>query len=288
MTTSLPALLELFDLTEVGPDHFVGRSPHTSLIRVFGGQVAGQALAAAARTVGEGRLPHSLHAYFLRPGIVGRPIEFRVDRLRAGRAFDTRRVSATQDGRTIFEMSASFHVPEDGPQHQWPSPVAPPPDTLPTIEETIASDPELWPEFYLEWGSVDIRHVQAAESGAAESADDTTGSRQVWFKTSEPLPDDPILHSCLLACFTDLTLLSVALVPHGVPPRHDGYQMASLDHCVWFHRTPRVDDWMLYDQVSPSAGRGRGLAQGNVFAADGTLIATVVQEGLLRPVPADH
>ncbi|WP_174183763.1 acyl-CoA thioesterase [Nocardia barduliensis] len=288
MTTSLPALLELFDLTEVGPNHFVGRSPDTSMIRVFGGQVAGQALAAAARTVGEGRLPHSLHAYFLRPGIVGRPIEFRVDRLRAGRAFDTRRVSAIQDGRTIFEMSASFHVPEDGPQHQWPSPVAPPPHTLPTMEETIASDPEGWPEFYLEWGSVDIRHVQAAESDAAETVDETTGSRQVWFKTSAPLPDDPILHACLLACFTDLTLLSVVLMPHGVLPRHDGYQMASLDHCVWFHRTPRVDDWMLYDQVSPSAGKGRGLAQGRVFAADGALIATVVQEGLVRPLPADH
>ncbi|MCX4095736.1 acyl-CoA thioesterase [Nocardia sp. alder85J] len=277
MTTTLSTLLELFDLQEIAPDRFLGGSPQTSLVRVFGGQVAGQALIAAARTVEDSRVPHSMHAYFLRPGKVGRPIEFQVDRIRSGRSFDTRKIVAEQDGRVIFDASVSFHVPEIGPDHQMPFPDVPAPETLPTITQTIEAEPDAWPEFYYEWGSVDIRYVPGV-SGVRDG-------RRVWFKTTEAVPADSVLHAGLLACFTDLTLLSVALAPHGVPPRHDGFQLASLDHCVWFHRPVRVDEWMLYDQFSPTAALGRGIAQGHVFATDGTLVATVLQEGLLRPVP---
>ncbi|MFI7530291.1 acyl-CoA thioesterase [Nocardia salmonicida] len=277
MTTTLPALLDLFELREIAPDRFVGGSPRTSLVRVFGGQVAGQALAAAARTVAAGRLPHSMHAYFLRPGEVGRPIEFQVDRIRNGRTFDTRRIIAEQDGRVIFEASASFHVAEAGPDHQVPFPQVPGPETLPTMPETIAMNPAEWPEFYLEWGSVDIRHIPDEPGGR--------NGRRVWFRTTEPVPGDPVLQAALLACFTDLTLLSVALQPHGVPPNHDGFQLASLDHCVWFHRPFRVDEWLLYDKISPNAAMGLGIAQGRVFTADGALVATVLQEGMLRPDP---
>jgi acyl-CoA thioesterase-2 len=268
------SLLDLLDLEQIEDGLFRGASPDTDVQRVFGGQVLGQALAAANRTVEDGRLVHSLHAYFLLPGDPAAPIVYEVDRSRTGRSFSTRRVVARQHGRNIFVMSASFQVPEEGLDHADPRPQAPDPDTLPAIPETNSGDgdgDELWNVLYRRWTAFDIRRVP----------DTPPGRRQVWLRTSEPLPDDPTLHTAVLAYVSDLTLLSTTLIRHHLTPNKE-VQIASLDHAIWFHRPARLDEWLLYDQDSPSASGARGLATGRIFTRSGTLVATVVQEGLLR------
>jgi acyl-CoA thioesterase-2 len=272
VSRSLAGLVELLDLEPLEVNLFRGSSPETSMQRVFGGQVAGQALMAAQRTVEDSRPAHSLHAFFLRPGDPTTPIIYQVERARDGRSFSTRRVVGIQHGRPIFTMSASFQAVEPGLDHQDPMPEAPDPESLPTIEDRLRASDVPWPQFWREFSSLDVRHVTRANSHT-----------QVWLRTAAPLPDDPLLHVCVLAYASDLTLLHSSLAPHGysgTPP----IQMASLDHAMWFHRPFRADSWLLYDQHSPSASGARGLATGRLFSQGGALIASVVQEGLIRPM----
>jgi acyl-CoA thioesterase-2 len=267
------SLMDLLDLERIEDDLFRGASPDTDVQRVFGGQVLGQALTAATATVEADRSVHSLHAYFLLPGDPAAPIVYEVDRSRTGRSFSTRRVVARQHGRNIFVMSASYQVPETGLDHADARPEAPDPESLPAIPREPAEDGEdaLWNILYRRWTAFDIRRVPA------------TGPerRQVWLRTSAPLPDDPHLHTAVLAYVSDLTLLSTTLIRHRLLP-HKEVQIASLDHAIWFHRPARADEWLLYDQTSPSASGARGLAMGRLFTRDGVLVASVVQEGLLR------
>jgi acyl-CoA thioesterase-2 len=274
MTTSVENLLDLLDVRRAGDLTFSGSLSGSTRPRVFGGQVIGQALAAAGRTVGRQRRPHSLHANFLRAGSSDTAIRYQVSTLREGRSFSTREVRACQGKDLIFTMTASFHAAEAGPEHQVAAPSAPPPETL----TRNAERPEDWPDIYREWGSIDLRRVPDVAHESFRS--------QSWMRATSPLPDDPLLHACVVACISDLTLLSVTLVPHAIPPRHEGYQVASLDHSVWFHRNCRVDDWLLYDTATPSMSDAVGLAQGRIFTADGVLVASVAQEGLVRAVSA--
>ena len=286
VSRSLAGLIELLDLEALEVNLFRGSSPETSMQRVFGGQVAGQALMAAGRTVEETRPVHSLHAFFLRPGDPTTPIVYQVERARDGRSFSTRRVVAIQHGRAIFTMSASFQVAESGLDHQDPMPAAPDPESLPTIEERLQASDVPWPQFWREFSSLDVRHVlrtpaDTLNDPAAES--EAPHRTQVWLRTVASLPDDPLLHVCVLAYASDLTLLYSSLAPHhltGTP----SVQMASLDHAMWFHRPFRADGWLLYDQHSPSASGARGLATGRLFTQAGALTASVVQEGLIRPI----
>lgn len=270
------SLMDLLDLEQIEDDLFRGASPDTDVQRVFGGQVLGQALTAATATVEADRNVHSLHAYFLLPGDPAAPIVYEVDRSRTGRSFSTRRVVARQHGRNIFVMSASYQIPETGLDHADARPEAPGPETLPAIPHEPADDGEdaLWNILYRRWTAFDIRRVP----------DTGPERRQVWLRTSAPLPDDPHLHTAVLAYVSDLTLLSTTLIRHKLLP-HKEVQIASLDHAIWFHRPARADEWLLYDQSSPSASGARGLAMGRLFTREGTLVATVVQEGLLRVNP---
>jgi len=279
MTPEVDALVQMLDLEPLEVDLFRGQSPPTSLQRVFGGQVAAQALAAAGRTVVPERGVHSLHAYFLRPGDPARPILYDVERLREGRSFSTRRVLARQHGRPIFVMSASFQVSEPGLDHQDPLPDVPDPEGLPTMAELMAQgEPTRLERWWTEWAAFDLRV-------ADPEPQDPAAVSQIWLRTAQPLPDDPLLHSCVLTYVSDLTLLTVALGPHGRQVGEAGLQVASLDHAMWFHRPFRADGWLLYDQRSPSASGARGLATGRVFTREGTLAASVVQEGLIREHP---
>jgi acyl-CoA thioesterase-2 len=272
----LEELVALLDLEPLEVNLFRGVSWKDDRPRVFGGQVAGQALVAAGRTV-EGRGVHSLHAYFLRPGDPSVPIVYEVDRIRDGKSFTTRRVVAIQHGEAIFNLQASFHVDEPGLDHQVPMPEAPPPDTLPRADEMEPPAPgRLWTR-----QPVDIRYVDGPPWGRAQSA---TARQLVWFRADGKLPDDPVLHTCIVAYASDYTLLGAALVPHGRSYFQDDVMMASLDHAMWFHRPFRADEWLLYSQTSPSASGGRGLAYGGIFRQDGALAVSVVQEGLIRPV----
>jgi acyl-CoA thioesterase-2 len=274
MTATVDDLLGLLDVQAAGDGLFFGSASGSARSRVFGGQVIGQALAAAGQTVDRQRRPHSLHAYFLRPGSSSASLCYEAITLREGRSFSTREVRARQGSDLIFTMTASFHVGEPGLDHQVAPPLAPPPEIL----EPNSDRPEDWPDIYREWGSLDIRRVPDVAGRSFRS--------QSWMRATGALPDDPLVHACVLACISDLTLLSVALVPHAIPPRHEGYLVASLDHSVWFHRDCRVDDWLLYDQSTPSMSDAVGLAQGRILTSDGILVASVAQEGLIRAVSA--
>jgi acyl-CoA thioesterase II len=282
---SLQELLDLLDLETIEDNLFRGRQPETRLQRVFGGQVAGQALVAASRTMEPDRLVNSLHAYFLRPGDTGVPIVYDVERTRDGRSFSTRRVVARQHGRTIFYLSASFHVPEPGFDHQDAAPAVPPPERCPTLGEVLEKvsgrPSDTWAE---EWAALDVRYAGDSRRGGAPADPEHPARASVWFKAAGALPGDQVLHSCVLTYASDLTLLGVTLVPHDTYIGARDVQTASLDHAIWFHRPFRVDEWLLYDQVAPSASDSRGLATGRVFTLDGRLVASVVQEGLIRRV----
>jgi acyl-CoA thioesterase-2 len=277
--TAVEDLIDLLDLEVIEVNIFRGAQPREEnplLQRVFGGQVAGQALVAAARTVDPERQVHSLHAYFLRPGDMKIPILYEVDHIRDGRSFTTRRVVAIQHGRAIFNLQASFMVQEDGYEHQAAMPDVPPPDELPTMEERLR-------QHGLEWAihprPIDVRSV---EEPVFLNHDTGRTTQHVWFKAAGRLPDDPILHTCVVTYASDMTLLDTSLLPHGKTFGDTGLQMASLDHAMWFHRPFRADEWLLYAQETPSASGGRGLAQGSIFTQEGKLAVTVVQEGLIR------
>ncbi len=279
MQTALDNVVALLDLEAIEVNIFRGRSPDDDRQRIFGGQVAGQALVAAARTVEHGSV-HSLHAYFLRAGDPRAPVLYDVDRIRDGRSFTTRRVVAIQHGRAIFQLAASFHVAEDGYQHLEPMPEVPAPETLESRAERLrAANPDRdHPDRMM---ALDIRYVTTSPLDRRGPLPPT---QRVWMRANGTLGDDPVLHTCLLTYASDLTLLDTTLAPHGTSAAHPGIMMASLDHAMWFHGPFRADEWLLYDQHTPAASGARGLATGRVFTRDGRLVASVVQEGLIRPV----
>ncbi len=275
---ALDGLVGLLDLEQLEVNLFRGVSPPHSLPRVFGGQVAGQALVAAGRTVPDDREVHSLQAYFIRPGDPRIPIVYEAERVRDGRSFTTRRVLAIQRGEPIFSLSASFQLPQVGLEHSQPGPVdVPAPETLPDLASRIASGDIGW----LGNGPrpLDMRFV----TEPAWSVDRTTASEaptQVWMRADGILPDDRLLHVCMLTYASDITLLGSVLTRHDRPS--EPVQMASLDHAMWFHRPFRADEWLLYTCYSPTASGSRGLATGRFTKIDGTLVVTTVQEGLVR------
>jgi acyl-CoA thioesterase-2 len=279
-------LLETLDLEQLGEDSFRGQSPQVGPQRVYGGQVAGQALVAAGRTVEPSRFVHSLHGYFVRPGDPSVPIVYQVENIRDGRSFSVRRSVALQYDKPIFFMSASFQRAEDGLDHQAPAPLdIPLPDDVPTMTERLARYPErlgIWAQIPR---PIDVRYV--GEPGWVRPGDRPTEMHpRVWMRIDGKLPDDPLLHACALTYASDLTLLDTVLAVHGEVWGPGGVVGASLDHALWFHRPFRADEWFLYDCWSPSASGGRGLATGRMFTVDGRQIASAVQEGLLRRVGA--
>jgi len=278
---SLADVLALLDLEKVEEDIFRGLSPAGRVQRVFGGQVAGQALVAATRTAPPSRICHSLHAYFLRPGDPRVPILYEVDRSRDGRSFSVRRVVAIQQGKQIFILAASFQTPEQGFEHQSAMPEVPPPEALEDETEALRKNSSQIPEMLREW----LTRARPFETRPVIL--DLPGDRpprppynNIWFRAAGPVPGP--LTRPLLAYASDASLLSTSLLPHG-KSIFSSVQVASLDHAMWFHRPFRFDDWMLYAQDSPSASGARGFNRGAIFLRDGTLVASVAQEGLIRP-----
>ncbi len=282
----LDRLVHLLDLEQIEDNIFRGTQPNEALLRVFGGQVAGQALVAAGRTVPPDRPVHSLHAYFLRPGDPSIPIVYEVDRIRDGKGFTTRRVVAIQHGRAIFNLAASFQAPEAGPSHQQSMPDVPDPESLPTQAERLKAYSEELGGWYARRRAIDIRYVgdppRVMRDKVAAGEAEGTHRSSVWMRADGTLPDDPLLHVCAVTFASDMTLLDSTLMRHGLAYGKDPIMLASLDHAMWFHRPFRADEWFLYDQSSPATGGGRGLAQGSIYTRDGDLVASVMQEGLIR------
>ena len=285
MSSAIQDVLALLDLEPLEVNLFRGRSPQSRWQRVFGGQVIGQALVAACRTVDDVamRPPHSLHAYFLLGGDPKVPIIYEVDRIRDGKSFTTRRVNAIQHGRAIFSMSVSFHVAEDGLMHQLEMPEVPKPDELPSEAEIkdriLPRMPDPVRRYYQSERPIELRPV---EYGRYLGEKVEGGRYHMWIRATGRLPDEPAIHQCVLAYASDMTLLDAALIPHGRTVFNEDIMAASLDHSLWFHRPFRADEWLLYAQDSPNLGGARGFSRGSIFASDGTLVASVAQEGLLR------
>jgi len=283
--SALDDLLRLLDLEPLEANLFRGQSRDLGGKAVFGGQVIGQALVAATRTV-EGRWPHSLHAYFLRPGDMARPIVYEVDRVRDGKSFSARRVQAIQGGEVLLSMICSFQVPESGFEHQAPMPEVPPPESLrpqrELVKEWLAAVPQVPSrirEAFERRIAVEFRPVEPRNPLLPV----VDAPRQFyWVRANGPLPDAPLLHACVLAYASDFSLLSTALRPHGVSWLTPGLAVASIDHAIWFHRPFRIDDWLLYAMDSPTAQGGRGLSRGQFFDRAGRLVVSVTQENLMR------
>ncbi|MFC7054067.1 acyl-CoA thioesterase II [Hansschlegelia quercus] len=280
--SAVAELLKILDLEQLDVNLFRGRSPQTGWQRVFGGQVVGQALVAATRTV-EGRSPHSLHGYFMLPGDPSTPIIYEVECIRDGRSFVTRRVVATQHGQAIFSMSASFQTEEEGFSHQIDMPDIPRPTELPSEEAFKNRLPADMPQAirnYLERERpIELRPVDLSRYVDSRPR---PPMQSVWIRATERLPDDPAAHQSVLAYASDMTLLDTALVAHGSSVFSADIQGASLDHALWLHRPFRADDWLLYTQDSPFAGGGRGFSRGRIYTEAGELVASVAQEGLIR------
>ncbi|MEA2876176.1 MAG: acyl-CoA thioesterase [Hyphomicrobiales bacterium] len=282
MSAAVQTMLDVLNIEQLEVNLFRGRSPQDRWQRVFGGQVIGQALVAASRTV-EGRQPHSLHAYFLIGGDPKVPIIYEVDRIRDGKSFTTRRVVAIQHGQAIFTLMVSFHNDEDGLTHQAPMPDVPPPEKLTSEAEIkakfLATMPEAVQRYYKSERPIELRPV---EYGRYLGKKIESGKFNVWIKATGKLPDDPAIHQCVLAYASDMSLLDTALVPHGRSLFEKEFMGASLDHALWFHRPFRADDWLLYAQETPTMIGSRGFARGLIFRRDGALVASVAQEGLVR------
>ena len=285
MPKALDELIALLDLEPIEVNLFRGVSPQEGWQRVFGGQVCAQALVAARRTV-EGRLAHSFHAYFLRPGDPAVPILYDVDRIRDGQSFTTRRVVAIQHGKAIFNMQVSFQVEEPGLEHQLPMPDVPAPETLATELERRRAIADRLPEpmrsSFVRERAIEVRPVAPNDEFDPVVREP---AHNVWFRAVGTLPDDPALHQCVLAYASDLTLLDTSMLPHAISWWSEKLQTASIDHAMWFHRPFRADEWLLYAQDSPSASGARGFNRGSVFTRDGRLVASVAQEGLIRRRP---
>ena len=282
MDKSLEDLITLLELEPLEENIFRGQSRDIGTPQVFGGQVLGQALAAAARTV-TGRSVHSMHAYFLQRGDVNAPIVYEVDRARDGGTFSSRRVTAIQHGAQIFNLAASFQVPEEGLEHQATMPDVPGPASLEDIVEIAKRRagelPARIQRFLNYRRPFIVKPVQPGQFLAPEKLEPV---KHVWMKAVDRLPDDELIHHALFAYISDYELIGTATLPHGLHASRGGLQMASLDHAMWFHRALRVDEWLLFDLESPNASGGRGLARGHVFREDGTLVASLAQEGLIR------
>jgi acyl-CoA thioesterase-2 len=288
MPASAEELVELLDIESLDVDLFRGRQPETDRQRVFGGQVAAQALIAGIRTTDggpDGLHVHSLHSYFLRPGDTAVPIIYDVDRLRDGRSFATRRIVARQHGHPIYFMTANFQRTEAGFEHQDAMPDVSGPEAGLRFSEIARQRGEASESFAREWAALDVRYLgNSAHNGARHATDDPSrpARAQLWIRVNGRLSDDPTEHLAAFTYASDMTLLGATLVPHDVSIGDPRLQPASLDHSIWFHRPFRADEWLLYDQESPSASGGRGLALGRIFREDGTLVVSVVQEGLVR------
>ena len=283
MRTTLQDLLELIDLEPLEVNIYRGRNRDIGSGRVFGGQVLAQALVAARRTVEDDRPAHSLHGYFILAGDLAAPIVYFVDRLRDGRSFTTRRVTAIQHGNAIFVMQASFHVREPGIDHQATMPEVPPPESLASELELLRRHADRIPESHrtvlTQDRPIDFRIVAPADP---IDPSPSPPCRHVWLRAVGTMPDDLLLHQAVLAYASDYGMLATVLQPHGLSIRAPSVQVASLDHALWFHRTVRIDDWLLYALDSPVAAGSRGFARGSVFTRSGELIASVAQEGLTR------
>jgi acyl-CoA thioesterase-2 len=270
------AIEKILDLEQLEVNIYRGSvfSPNSGFLqRTFGGHVAGQSLVSAVRTVDPRYQVHSLHGYFLRPGDAKERTVFIVERTRDGGSFATRRVNAIQHGEIIFSMGASFQTDQEGINHQDAMPAAPPPDGLPGLSSVKVFDDAGFKQFE-EWD------VCIVPRDKLQLLPGKASQQQVWFRHRDPLPDDPVLHICALAYMSDLTLLGSAQVTHMKERQH--LQVSSLDHAMWFMRAFRADEWLLYDQSSPSASGGRSLCQGKIFNQSGEMVAAVMQEGLTR------
>jgi acyl-CoA thioesterase-2 len=283
MSSAVEDLLAILDLEPLDVNLYRGRSPQAGWQRVFGGQVIGQALVAAVRTVEASRPPHSMHAYFLLPGDPKVPIIYDVDRMRDGKSFTTRRVTARQHGHPIFSMLVSFHADEAGLDHQAKMPDVPPPEKLPSEAEVRKNILPMMPDpvrrYYERERPIELRPVEYDRYLGKKYPD---GRFNVWIRTTGKLPDDPAIHQCVLAYTSDMGLLDTALVPHGRTLFEKEFMAASLDHALWLHRPFRADEWLLYSQDSPNLHGSRGFGRGLIFTRDGTLVASVAQEGLVR------
>jgi len=291
MTAQLPSdpvaqMIATLNLADAGgarttEDIFTGPSQWMPHGRVYGGQVLAQSVVAATRTVADDRFIHSLHGYFLRPGDIDLPITFSVDRLRDGRSFSTRRVQAFQKGEPIFSMIASFQIADAGLDHQLDMPTdLPQPEDLPSAAELVGAIDHPRAQYWAKARPFDMRHVGSPIYFNVEG--EHVAYQAVWLKALSPLPADQALHTAALAYVSDYTILESIYRRHGISWAHPGLSSASLDHAMWFHRPARVDEWMLYVQESPSAQGGRGLALGRIYSRDGSLLATVAQEGMVR------
>ena len=285
MNQLLDDLIKVMTLERLELDLFRGESRDIGSPQVFGGQVLGQALMAATATV-ENRAVHSLHAYFLRRGDFNSPIVYEVDRARDGNHFSTRRVVAIQHGAQIFNMSASFQPQEEGLAHQLDMPVVPPPEELHELawyyNDVLEKLPPRIRRILEQKRPFEFRPTQPPSFLKGEKA---VPQRSIWMRAVAPLPDDESMHRCLLAYVSDFHLLDTALMPHGVAIARPNLVMASIDHAMWFHRSVRLDDWLLYCTDSPSASSARGFARGSIFSRDGRLVASTSQEGLMRLIP---
>lgn len=287
MPSDVTGLQELLTVEPLEKLLFRGQPEQNVRQRTFGGLVMGQALGAASATVDAERVPHSLHTYFLRPGDANLPIVYEVEASRDGRSFSQRRVAAMQNGRHIFQMAVSYQVPEEGLEHEDGMPPAPRPEDCPKLSDVLSQAsgvaPDNWEQ---EWGVLDVRYVGDSRAPGSRRihAANHRGHARVWVKTNGELPPDPRLHEQIIAYASDVTLLSISVVPHNVRWGTRDVQAASLDHVMWFHRPIRADQWWLYDQTTPSASGARGLSMGRIFQ-DGELKATCGQEGLIRVSP---
>jgi acyl-CoA thioesterase II len=285
MQKGLADLQQQFQLERLEVNLFRGQSRDTGSPQVFGGQVLGQALMAAHATIEDGRVVHSMHAYFLRRGDFTKPIVYSVDRSRDGGSFSARRVVAVQNGEQIFISSASFHAPEQGLEYQVGAPKVPPPEQLKPLTKPPQSEIDKLPEKLRRWLEIErpfeFRPVQPYNPLAPVASEPV---RQIWMRAVDKLPDDDTLHRCLLAYISDYWLLDTSTMPHGSSFLRGNLIMASIDHAIWFHRHARVDDWLLYSLDSPSSSGARGFARGSFYSRDGVLVASTAQEGLIRLV----
>jgi acyl-CoA thioesterase-2 len=280
MSLALDFLVDLLDLENIEVNIFRGKHPEGDRQRAFGGQVAAQALMAAGRTVEHGRV-HSLHSYFLRPGDSSAPILYEVDRIRDGRSFTTRRVVAIQHGRAIYNMQASFHQDEVSFEHQMAMPEVPFPESIEPVHQRVHSEFGYVEQWHNRPHPIDQRYIGELPWSPLRSRDTR---QQLWIRADGALPDNPLLHACIVTYASDMNLFDAILAPHDVNWDDGSFMGASLDHCMWFHHSLRADEWMLYDMDSPVAHGGRGLARGFLFSREGQLKVSLVQEGLTRHI----